>query len=170
MRLHAPLLSSWLGIVLQGRPAAALESEARRRIYDLILANPGLAMSALSRRAQLQWGAIHFHVLRLEAAGLVRTYRVGRRRLVFATAELDGAEEERGVLIEPACRRVALAILEHPGRDVLQLVDLTKLTPRVVYHHARRLVDLGLVTTAAAGHYRGLRASARLYALLLDEG
>ena len=161
---------AWLAIAHQGDLEPLATTPKREEILRLVREKPGISMSALTDAAQVHWGTIQFHVLRLEHQGLVRTLRVGRRRLVFPEEVLTGGlGEEDAMLQEETCRRVASTILLHPGRGVGDLVDLTDLTPRTVYYHVKRLRDAGLVQTSQPGLYRGLTPAPRLYALLLED-
>lgn len=163
-----PRLSAAVALALP-ETSPVLGSPIRQAILRLVQERPGISLSDLGRRLALRWGAASFHVARLEAGGLVRTVRIGRRRLVYALdASIAAYPEEHAALHEPACRRLALAIIEHPGSSVSRLVEHTGLSPRVVYHHAKRLLDLGLIASSSPGAYRGLRASGKLFALLFE--
>lgn len=140
----------------------ALVSEKRRELMRLIREEPGLSISEAARRLDLYWTAVALHVDRLVSAGLVRSMRVGRRRiLVPADAALDEAAFPE-ILCEPACARVAMAIVANPGMPVWELCELTGMTERAVYHHVKRLVDHGLARSAKPGSYAGLEPSPSL--------
>lgn len=128
----------------------------------LIREEPGLSISEAARRLDLYWTAVALHVDRLVSAGLVRSTRVGRRRiLVPADMTLDETIFP-DILCEPACARVAIAIVANPGTRVWELCELTGMTERAVYHHVKRLVDVGLARSAKPGSYAGLEPSASL--------
>lgn len=139
-------------------------SEARRRVHDLIVQRPGLTVSELARATSTNWTAAAYHVGQLARAGLIRTLKSGRSRLLFPTSmTLDVVHEACGLLAESSCVRVAQAIIEHPGRRVWEICEITNMSERAVYHHVKRLVDSGLVTTAVGRSYRGLCATPLLH-------
>lgn len=146
-----------------------LASPARRRIYDAIRAEPGLSMSELARRVDLSWTGAALHVDQLEQAGLTRSVLGGRRRALFATnIPLSIAPEAPALLAEPACRAVALAIIDRPGMRVWELCEEIGTSERSAYHHVLRLTKAGLIASTNARLYQGLTATTELLALLAD--
>jgi DNA-binding transcriptional ArsR family regulator len=144
-----------------------LASPGRRRILDLIRTRPGVSVSELARLAGMYWTSAAAHVEQLRQAGLVRAVRVGRRRVLFSSQILEAeAADAPGILGEPSCRRVAVAIAAHPRQRVWELCESTGMSERAVYHHVKRLVAAGLVATSKTGAYRGLEATPRLLACL----
>lgn len=146
-----------------------LASPARLRIYEVIRRRPGISMSELAREVGAFWTSAGIHVARLESAGLVRSLRVGRRR-VLVSADLPELHLPfPAVLSEPACRVVALAIARNPGLRVWELGELTHMSDRAVYHHVKRLADTGLIESIRPSGYRGLTATPELLAWLSRE-
>lgn len=160
-----------LSDALEQDAATILASPARRRVYELVVAVPGLSVSELARRLSLHWNSVALHVEVLRQAGLVASVRVGRRRVILPWALLHQAGTEGpGPLGEPACRRVAELICRLPHRQVWEIVELSGMSERAVYHHVKRLADAKLVATSKPGTYRGLRPTPRLLALVGLEG
>lgn len=122
-------------------------------------------MSRIARATGLYWTTVAFHVARLTASGDVRTVRGGRYRMLFPRGDDVATNEQRALLAEPSCRRVALAILAGPGLRIADIRARTGLSERAVYHHVKRLVEFGLVTRRTTG-YRALEAAPRLVDLL----
>ena len=139
---------------------------ARRRVLDIVEREPGLSMSEIARRCDMYWTTVALHIERLRQDDLVASIRVGRRRVLFPRSLLDQvASEGIGLLGEPACRRVALAILQQPRSRVWELCEITGMSERSVYHHVQRLVGAGLVKSDKERAYRGLEADPRLAAI-----
>lgn len=144
-----------------------LSSEARRRVYDLVLAEPGISVSELARRADMYWTSAALHAAALERAGLVQSVLVGRRRSIFPVENRSALGTPAAALLsEPACRRVAEGIVRYPDLRVWELCDILQMSERAVYHHVKRLVNAGLVSSTRPGMYRGLRALPALERLL----
>jgi hypothetical protein len=57
--------------------------ELRRRLFNLALASPGLGISDLARLASCLWTSAFLQIEHLCRGGLVRTVKLGRRRVVF---------------------------------------------------------------------------------------
>lgn len=124
-------------------------------------------MSELARRMDVYWTAAALHVEQLEKAGLVRTVHGGRRRALFAAdIPTSISAEAPALLSEPACRRVALAIVDKPGMRVWELCNALGMSERAVYHHVKRLADAELVSAKGVKGYDGLGPTLALLSLL----
>ena len=157
----------WLQIPLASRGAGALNSPVRRRIVESVERHPGLTASALARKAGIGVVSLLYHLQILEHAGLVRTVRVGRRRLVFTKAAIMREDPAAWALLADAtARRIAVAVARNPRCGVQDLVDQLGLTPRVVYHQLKKLRAVGLIDTPTSAGYRGLVPTSRLLAAL----
>lgn len=124
-------------------------------------------MSEVARCCDMYWTSVALHVEHLRRTGLVESIRVGRRRVLFPRPLLDQLQSRTpGPLAEPACRRVALVIVQHPGLRVWELCEITEMSERAVYHHVQRLVEAALVKSDSERAYRGLEATPDLVARL----
>lgn len=66
--------------------AAVLKADGARRLFQAITSTTGLSMGQLSRMAGLTESTAHYHLRRLESAGLVTTQRIHGARRVMPTA------------------------------------------------------------------------------------
>lgn len=136
-------------------------SPARRRVLELIRAQPGISVAEVARFAGLVWTSTASHVEELARVGLVHTVRVGRRRVVFPAGAAHEAPRSTP-LAEPSCRRVALALVESSGSRVRDLRDITGMSGRAVHHHLQRLVGAGLAVAVSVGGARTFDATTEL--------
>lgn len=144
-----------------------LASPIRREILSIVEDEPGISFRALSDRVGMNANSLSYHAFRLEIEGFLVQVRAGRRLLLFPPHYLDEMDPADVVLLaEPACRRVALAIVEHPRLTVNELVELLGDSHRSVYHHVKRLRDAGLVAAADPTRHRGLVAAPRLLGIV----
>lgn len=147
--------------------SALFASTSRLRVFEAIRDEPGITVSKIAREVGLYWSTVALHVERLTRAGLVRSTRVGRRRVLFSSTEANGESAvQRGLLAEDACRRVAVAVVEHPRTPIFELSHRTGISERALYHHVKRLVEAELLSTSKERFYRGLEPTPRLLALL----
>ena len=160
------MLDLALALVERIRPGDLLRSPIRTALLRAVVDKPGLSLSELAARLSLHPVSVHYHVERMEEAGYLRTIRVGRRRLAYPPGPVEPFAEDRAILLEPTTRRVALAIAHRPHRSILDITDDVGETARVVYHHVKRLRDVGLVTGLESSRHRGLAPTPRLLALL----
>lgn len=146
-----------------------LASPSRRAVYEAIVGSAGISVSDIARQSGLYWTLAAFHVHRLSRSGLVRSVKVGRRRLMFVpTRNNEAWALERGMLAEPACLRVALAVIQYPGQRVLDLHYLTGVSERAIYHHMKRLLAVGLVTSRKTRYYLGMQATQKLLTIVAE--
>jgi DNA-binding transcriptional ArsR family regulator len=165
--VRAILATAWLGLVRQRDLPPPLRSPLRLQIYQIVVKHPGLTLRDLARRCGMTLGALHHHVTILENARFIDAVRAGRRRLVYPhPAPVEESPEDRVLLLEDTSRRVAMAVAENPHVSVAALIGLTGLSQRVVYYHAKRLLEGGLLSRGSFRDPRGLVATAKLYALL----
>lgn len=157
--------SDW---IRSGRARGDVHVATRERILALARASPGLPATEIMKRLGLVGSTIHYHLERMEAAGLVRTMRAGRRRLVYAADETPAAPDAQALSLlrgRTACR-IARAILDNPGGSIVDLVETLDESPRAVYYHLKQLREAGLIRSDAERRYRGLTACDGLDALL----
>jgi predicted transcriptional regulator len=155
--LAAPLLkqgAARLAGVLYARIPASdvLGSGPRRRIYELVLAEPGISLSELASKSGLSWGATVHHLGVLRRSGLVSSLRHGRHRRWFAPGACDQVERVQvAQLRNPVSARVARLVLEQPGLSQKQLAELVGMSPQAVHWHLVRLHGAGLVDRVRDG-------------------
>lgn len=151
--LASPLLKPLLGRLYARIPTSeVLASEPRRRLFELVQAEPGLSLSELSAKAALSWGNTVHHLSVLKRAGLVTSLRHGRYRRWFACGALE--QERRGqvaALRNATSARVARLILAQPGMSQKQLADALAMTPQAAHWHLVRLSQAGLVERVREG-------------------
>lgn len=153
--------------LIRERSTREVALRKREAILRAIETHPGSPLQELAKRLAVPMGTLRHHVDDLVKAGHVRTMRVGRRRIAYpAGAYVEEFNEDRALLQEESSRRVVAAILACQPCGIMDIVEHSGLSQRVVYHHAKRLLDAGLIVRGSNAHYRGLRPTPRLFALL----
>lgn len=150
----------------------AARAELRRRILHRVEQEPGTSPSELVRRLGIGWSSLYRHVRTLREQGLVRTVASGRHTFLYPR-DAQGDEKhaaQRAVILAGRARLVAAEAAARPGQDVAQLAAALGISPRVVYHHVKRLVAVGLLESSAPRRYRDLAPSPRLRDLLREVG
>lgn len=166
---------AWVALVglIARRPVhkdAPQGSTQRRRLLALVTENPGLPVGAILEQIQMGWGTLYYHLSKLSKEGQIQVVRIGRRRLVYPTSGGKVAEFAPGdaILRGQTSRRIAVAIHDHPGCSIQDIVDEVHESVRVVYYHVRRLIEVGLVTSSSDTRHRDLRATPRLCTILVE--
>lgn len=163
-----PAPSSWVevGPLVVPSPTTA-PSGPRATILALVAEQPGIALSELLAALGIGWGSLYHHIGKLQDAGAIEVRRKGRRSLVFpADGDSTRFGDEQGLLRGATVRRVAQAVLEHPGRNVLEISDALSITPRTVYYHVNRLLKAGLIRSGSRTRHQALSPEPHLARLL----
>src|SRR3970040_1079855 len=73
------------------RMTEGLELESRRRIYEFLLANPGVHLRRIGQNLGMSTGMLSYHLGILERRGLLKSEELGHRKRYFiARAFADG--------------------------------------------------------------------------------
>lgn len=134
-----------------------LDHDNRRRIHELVLANPGITVGEVSRRIGLSYKTVQRHVERLLNAGILAHRGAGRRRLF----ENHGVYSPRAKsliaeLRTPVARQIIEGIAMRPGITQTELARELRLSLSTVNFYAARLLKLGCLVGARRGHEVGL--------------
>lgn len=122
--------------------AGALEHPARKRLCEIVEANPGIYLRALHRELGGSWGPFMFHVRLLARLGFVTL----RKEAQFQALYPAGA-----AVLAPAARGTQARVLEAARRaagppDVAALSSELELSPRLVRYHLASLRKRGLLS------------------------
>lgn len=144
-----------LGIGLFSRLAKGqvLDHDKRQVILDHVRANPGTCVTQIQVVVEMSINAVTHHLRVLEANGLVKSVKSGRRRCFFATGTGISLEDQMATatLSSEATRRVFAVIERQPGIRQQQLAAVLDITPTSVMFHTRRLEEAGIVRRARSG-------------------
>jgi len=123
----------------------AIELDARRRIYEHIVANPGAHLRAVKEALDMPMGQLEYHLRFLEEQGLVGA-KEDRYYKRFFPSEM-GATERRLLsgLRQEMPRRIVLLVLETPGMDHRTIQERTGLGASTLSFYMRDLIKKGLV-------------------------
>lgn len=146
-------------------------AEARARVLALVEAEPGISPSELVRRLAIGWSSLYRHVRALKEEGRIRVDASGRHAFLYP-AGVQGDERlaaQRAVLLTGRARLVAQEVAARPGHDVASLAQALGISPRVIYHHVRRLVAAELLSSRAPNRYLDLAPTPSLALLLGKE-
>jgi predicted transcriptional regulator len=127
----------------------------RARLYDLILARPGIRFTDLVNGTQGHWGSTAHHLYVLERFQFVRSYRVGRCRRYVASLGPEAQSQQAAHLEEAANRTMLELVRQHPGicqQDVA--ARFPGRTRQAVGHRLANLERLGLVTEVRQGRWK----------------
>lgn len=149
--------------------AAALPPGAlppRERLLALVQRSPGITVGEARAQLRSGWGSFYCHLNDLQRERLIETVAVGHRSLLYPEGHDKSHAARRAILLGATVRKIAMAIREHPGSSVRDIILETGESPRVVYHHVRRLAELELVIFRARTSHHDIWATDLLHDLL----
>jgi predicted transcriptional regulator len=135
---------------VEPRDLSALELDSRRRIFAFVVDHPGAYLREMHRALGGSMGALEYHLVQLESAGLVRVDHEENKR--FFPATMDPRESRALALLrlEPA-RRLLVALLSREAVAHGELMERAQLRSPTVSYHAGKLIDAGLVVREKRG-------------------
>jgi predicted transcriptional regulator len=124
---------------------------ARRRLYDHVLAHPGVHLREIERATHLPLGQVLYHLDRLERMGLLASARENGFRRYYDASTVSRQEKPLlAALRHEVPRRVVLALLERPGLAHKELLDLVPVAGSTLTFHLQRLLTAGVLTAERA--------------------
>jgi len=133
----------------------------RRRLYDTIVATPGLSAREIQRAAETAWGETTYHLLRLEEAGHVHREHGTHQDFYFAAGVPLGDRTLLRLARSATVRRILVVLLEEPDRTLEEIAARSGTSLSRTSIHLRRLVETALVETGARDRYRTFRIGDR---------
>ena len=145
--------------------------DVRLRVQRLIEARPGIGPSQVLEKLPMGWSTLYSHLKALEKDGCIVAQREGRLVFLYPVTQTGGERaqlpSDARLLQTPRARALAKEVISRPGEhDVATLATALQLSPRVVYHHVRRLVAGGLLDSVKPRRYAALAPTDRLTAAL----
>lgn len=135
--------------------ANILDNENRGRIYDAILADPGISFPALSRQVSLSRSALAYHLTRLSAQHKVVSLKTNGTTCYFENnGRYDSLEQKIRHYLSCDVERTILArLLGAPGSTRVDLEELLAVSGPSVTWHMKRLIDDGILAGIQDGRY-----------------
>lgn len=124
-----------------------LDHPLRSRLYELVAARPGIAVSGAARAAGVSGATAAYHLRLLESAGLVVSDRIGNRRGFFPNGSGTSEERRARALLEGHGRALLLAIRASPSAPLRKLATASGMNLSAAYFCINRLEREGLLST-----------------------
>lgn len=127
-----------------------LDQETRRRVYEAVVASPGLQAAALAARLGLSHNTVKYHLKRLEEWNHIST-GTGSGRRYFPTAHPAPEVRILEVLAQPTVRAVHAALVDQREADHSRLAAAARVSLPTVGRAVARLESVGLATQERVG-------------------
>lgn len=123
-----------------------LELESRRRIYEYLLANPGMHLRRIGRALGMSTGMLSYHLMYLEQAGMLKSEADGHRKRYFiARAFVEAQRRIMGLLRQDVPRRIVLDILLNGERTFSQLQTAADVSKSTLSYHLQKMTSRELL-------------------------
>jgi len=92
------------------------ELETRKRVYDLVVQNPGVHLREIERLTNLPLGVVRYHLDRLQREGLIEPQEDRYFKRFFPKNRIPNVPTDTfSVLRQESLRRLVLLLLNSPG-------------------------------------------------------
>jgi predicted transcriptional regulator len=92
------------------------ELETRKRVYDLVVQNPGVHLREIERQTNLPLGVVRYHLDRLQREGLIEPKEDRYFKRFFPKDRIPNVPTETfNVLRQESLRKLVLLLLNNPG-------------------------------------------------------
>lgn len=143
---------------LLDRGARMSENEMGDRIYRYILDHPGIHLREMHRSLGISLGTLRYHTSRLEARGIVSSFRERYYRRFFALRHVDvRIKKYLGPLRQASPRRIVLTLLSKGELRYRDLRDSVHIPSSTLSLYLDVLVNAGLVVKRTEGGVRSYR-------------
>jgi predicted transcriptional regulator len=100
------------------------ELETRKRVYDLVVQNPGVHLREIERLTNLPLGVVRYHLERLQREGLIEPQEDRYFKRFFPKNRIPNVPTETfNVLRQESLRRLVLYLLNDPGANHQTLMN-----------------------------------------------
>jgi DNA-binding transcriptional ArsR family regulator len=130
----------------------ALELEARRRIYEYILATPGTHLRGVHRAVRLPFGQVLYHLNYLEKLELVVVKKDGKFSRYFVKNLIGRREKDViSVLRHEVPRTISVLLLFYKELSHKSILEHVEVSPSTLSFHLSKMVDAEVVSREQRG-------------------
>ncbi|MBI4162132.1 MAG: winged helix-turn-helix transcriptional regulator [Candidatus Aenigmarchaeota archaeon] len=136
-----------------------LQLETRKRIYDCIVASPGLHFREIQRRVGIATGSIDYHLHYLHRHGLVRTENIGKYVRYYPLTKNFSDEEKKfiSLLRQKNVRRILIYIIERKTANPADIAAVLGFSPSTLSWYLKKLEESGIIVHTKRGRFRNYK-------------
>jgi predicted transcriptional regulator len=134
-------------------PPAALELEARKRLYDIVRQLAGAHFREIQRASGLSFGSASYHLAYLQKHHLIKEERDGNNIRYFP---VDADIQDKKLLMllrQRSVRTILLFIFSHEGCTHQEIVSSVQLSPSTTTWHLKKLLENSIIQATKKGKY-----------------
>lgn len=126
-------------------PSTLADQPIRRRLLEIIAANPGIHASKLCRDAGGPWGTVQYHLSLLNKGQMVRAVDAGRERRFFPNGMDPTRARLMAILRQGRRPEIVQFIRSHPGSRQVDICDALDVSRKTFRASVQPLMQEGLV-------------------------
>jgi predicted transcriptional regulator len=122
-----------------------IELEARRRIYEFVVSNPGTHLRAIKDHLNMPMGQLEYHLRYLEQQGLLGS-KEDRYYKRFFPSEMSASDRRvMSAIRQEKPRQIVIFIIMHPDTDHRSIQEETDVKASTLSFYMKDLIDKGVV-------------------------
>jgi DNA-binding transcriptional ArsR family regulator len=123
-----------------------LKLETRRKIYEFIEENPGLNIREISRRLNIPFTSLSYHLKYLKKLDLIREKHEGNYKKIFIAYKVGTRDKQILSLLRNnnSCK-ILLYLIWNYSCSQIELSKELIIPPPTVSYHLKRMLDLGII-------------------------
>lgn len=123
-----------------------LKLETRRKIYDYIDKNPGLNIRKISRKLNIPFTTLLYHLRYLKKLDLIREKNEGKYKKIFISYKIGARDKQVLSLLrnENSCK-ILLYLLWMFSCSQIELSRELKIPPSTVSYYLKKMVDMEII-------------------------
>jgi predicted transcriptional regulator len=129
----------------------ALRLDARKKIYEIIRANPGLHFREIQRRSGFATGALQYHLDYLVKKHLVKTERDSKFLRYFLVREKFDETKLMSLLRQDNVRSIVVFLMQKRSAAFETIVKNSGFGSSTVLFHLEKLVEFQIVQKYVSG-------------------
>jgi len=120
--------------------------EIKRKIYNLILKNPGLHESKIAEMLKVSWELVFYHLSYLQKNDLVVIEKKDGYNRCFAKGKIGEKDKKLlSILRQKYPLAIIMFLLTNPFSRFKEITGDIDLSPSTLSYHLQKLVDKGIV-------------------------
>lgn len=137
------------------------EMDTRRRIYECIIASPGLHFREIQRRLTLATGSLDYHLHFLEKNGMIRKEKMGKFVRYYAYTKTWEQEEKDvlAILRQSNIRHILIFLIEKKRANAQQVSTNVGISPSTLSWYLKQLMEKGIIVQTKRGRFRFYRVT-----------
>ena len=146
-------------------------NETRRKIYDLIVKNPGLHQAKIAKMLSMRKSLAEYHLNGLEKSQDIMSVKdSGYKTYYVEGSEVDSEDKKvLAIVRQQIPKNVILLLLKNPVLKHKELAEQLKISPSTLSYHLNKLMEQKIIDVKKYGEDKGyvLKSRKELMKLLV---